>query len=636
MNAHSDELTQPAARLWRTRFRRHRKVDGLAPLMEARYEPPDPDALLRFGRVTLLEDLFVAQHRDGTITIRNHMVVALQGTAELAEWDAQSWGWDKRHERFGVRIAKAVYPDGQVVTPKASTVAYVHGPGSVDDYAKVTTLSFPHLRPGVIVELCFQHDFFYVDPWLPAMWRNFYLRTVEPTGRRRLCFAVAPPFHTRFALHNEAPTPERSEIGGYDILSWVVQDVPGVKMDGWTPPARDFVPWIDVSTLPGWKWVMERYRLELEPAGPLAELAEEITATAKTPREKLAKVYEYVTGNVRYGRHPAEVFLPLRREADSTVTDMRGDYRDKSALTKALLDALEIPCDIVVVVTAEDGRADYLPSQRFNYAVLRVRLEGETYWLDPSSENYAFGDCPSAVADVPALVMGQEALRRTPRHAPDMHPVRRSCHGRLESNGDYHFQAELSLGGEHGASMRFQLRNVIEAEHVKVVGRWEIEQITGARITRVSASDPADLLQPLELNYAVEIPRYARSVAAVQLLRIPWNAQLRTTGPLTDAEREVPLNVPPPRLLRDEHLIELPEGLAPYGLPIHESKETPWGVYRLSVELTEEGVRCLREVKHLGGMVPPERYAEYRAWWNDCARIDEMDLVLMPPDLGLR
>ncbi len=631
-------VPRPARRLWRTRFKRPRPIDRFAPVLSGAAQTTADDAeLARHGRVLLLEDLLVVQHRDGTVSTRTHVVVQLHSDEHLAQWDDQVWAFDPRVQRIGVHHARSVV-DGVATDAEKIVAPYMHAPGVVDARAKIVQLKFPTLVPGVVIDFLMQEDFFTIDAMGPAMWRHFFFNTPEPTHRRRIAFAVAPPFEPRFEVHHADLEPEVREEGGYRVWTWDLRDLEAMPIDAWTPPAQDYVPWIDASTLPTWAPVVEQLTAELLPPEvdeALRALLDEIVADVDGVRAQVAKIYDYATRELRYGRHPDHLLDRNRRQASAVVRDLRGDCKDKSALMVALLGALGVESSVAALLTADSGRLPLLPSMRFNHAIVHARVEGADLWMDPASDAFAFGDRPRLNDDVPALLLGADGARmcRVPPSAPEQHATRRICRGRLDADGSYVFRAEVVMRGEMGASLRMQLQGAGPSEREQVVSRWVLEALAGGEVTDVQTSDVDDLTTPLEVAYTVRLERFARQVKDLWLWRVPWDVPLVSTGPMTPATRDAHLAAPPPRLLEDEHHVELPPGFVGYGLPLEIEREAFGGTYALEASFSDGVVRCQRRVVHRGGVVSPTEYGAFRSYWNECARDDAMDLVFVDGEI---
>jgi hypothetical protein len=92
--------------------------------------------------------------------------------------------------------------------------------------------------------------------------------------------------------------------------------------------------------------------------------------------------------------------------------------------------------------------------------------------------------------------------------------------------------------------------------------------------------------------------------------------------------------------LVERHEITIPSGFSGYGLPFEVQLECAWARY--SGRVTCEGTQliCERQMDTLGGIVPTDRFVEFKQFWEACARADQADVVLMrtgrqlPSELG--
>jgi hypothetical protein len=142
-----------------------------------------------------------ALHRDGTVTRLTHVIVAPHGDQNLAEWDEITRLFDRRKSSITVRQALVHLPDG--TERKAQQVQ-----AQLDLHTSGLKLTYSPLRPGVIVELDIQEDFFVHDDVGPVMWNHLLQQTLAPCRRRLRSPWPSPSLH--LALHHGAPR-ENSE-----------------------------------------------------------------------------------------------------------------------------------------------------------------------------------------------------------------------------------------------------------------------------------------------------------------------------------------------------------------------------------------------------------------------------------------
>ena len=108
---------RPRRKLWRTWLKWPRPVRMFAPRIEPREflaERPSLDEAAHWRELSLLEDIVIALHRDGTSTWLTHLVLMPYGDENLAEWDDVARTYDERYMRLKLRRAVVHLPDAVV------------------------------------------------------------------------------------------------------------------------------------------------------------------------------------------------------------------------------------------------------------------------------------------------------------------------------------------------------------------------------------------------------------------------------------------------------------------------------------------------------------------------------------------
>ncbi len=237
-----------------------------------------------------------------------------------------------------------------------------------------------------------------------------------------------------------------------------------MEVDAWVPAARDFASWLDVSTVNSWRPIASYYQRELQaeaqPPDEVKHLVRELTQNAETESEKVFRIHQFLARDVRYGRHPQESGMTTSREMGRMIVDLRGDCKDKSAMLVSMLGEVAIPACIAVVLTNDNGFKFFLPSSRFNHAIVMASVDGKELWMDPAAGPYTYGDMPSSDQGVQALLLGERAARVTevPPPQPSDHRIDRVAGGCLEADGTYRFETLVTAAGDRAAALRDALR----------------------------------------------------------------------------------------------------------------------------------------------------------------------------------
>lgn len=589
--------------------------------------------MAHWGEHIAIEDTVAVLHRDGTATKRYHVVTQLSGTNELAAWDEVFRTYNPQCELHSVLQARLLMPGGSWRRAEVTThpVAIQNGQHNVQ--GRGILIRFQPLRPGVVLELEEAYDGFRWDEFGPTLAHQFFLQTGAPCQHRRFVVAVAKPFELQYRLHHGAVAPVETQTRDYRVYTWEVRHAEGAHWDEWMPPARDCVPWIDVSTATTWNRFASRFRDELEPPlrtdPEVVAMADDLAKDKNTPLEKAAAAYTYVSQSVRYGRPPVEAVGRNIRKAEQMLQDLRGDCKDKSALLVQLLRRMKLDARIAVVLTGDAGRTPFLPSARFNHALVRLEHDGEVRWLDAASGPFSFGELPDIDLEIPALVLGRDTFHidRIARPSEALRETR-LCQGTLNSDGNYEFAAERTFTGETSAQLRMQLSDRSESHRLRVLQAWLGSDYPGAVGWDFTTESVDDLSQPFSYRCRAQLDGVARRIKDLYLLGIPWALPLAMSGPMSAKERKEPLVVPINYHVFERHEIALPEGVAPYAVPEAIAVSCAWGHYRCHLGVEDRRLICEREMRLAGTLVSGDQFLEYREFWRQCTWADAGQVVL--------
>ena len=206
-----------------------------------------------------------------------------------------------------------------------------------------------------------------------------YRRIVVPAGR---------DLHLKLRNTNQSPRIIDTNEGREYIWEFARQSALQVESDApsWFDPYAS-VQWTEFDT---WgavaRWAEPLYRIP-ERSGPAVQNEiDRIARSTQDPGERMLAALRFVQGEVRY--LGVEVgsgsYAPNRPQV---VLERRfGDCKDKTLLTATLLRGLGIEARPALVHTSlRRGVAEQSPSPgAFNLVIVRARVGGNDYWLDPT------------------------------------------------------------------------------------------------------------------------------------------------------------------------------------------------------------------------------------------------------------
>ena len=209
---------------------------------------------------------------------------------------------------------------------------------------------------------------------------KFSWRLLWPAGRQ---------LHMR--ARNTDSEPRIRESAGETEYLWEGENLPAVEYDSNTPDWFDATPIVQLSEFAGWdevvRWAQPLYEVPRPPAPALRRQIEEWRARFGDQESRLLAALKFVQDEVRYlgiemGR---QSHLPAQ---PSAVFERRfGDCKDKSLLLSTVLNSLGIEAHPALVNTQTSHTLDeWQPSPfAFNHVIVQVKLDGKTYWFDPTA-----------------------------------------------------------------------------------------------------------------------------------------------------------------------------------------------------------------------------------------------------------
>ncbi|WP_434660359.1 DUF3857 and transglutaminase domain-containing protein [Paraburkholderia sp. A3BS-1L] len=436
--------------------------------------PEDSLDLADSPPATLERDVheFVVQ-RDGSIEEHDDSTMRADTTAGV-DAVAQRYVWfNKDIETITALSAYTIDPDGTLREVAPGAIRDVQEPRSAGaptfQDGVLRTVIFPGVQPGSRVRLV------WTKRRARALRAGMFSYFAEPPGE--------PVELQRLVFDLPADLPLHVDARGYEALAPVTENGrtryafeyhhgPYAPLE---PGAVARVNWgarLMVTTLPDYAAFAARYRdAAADPTATdpsIAAVARTLTAGLADPRERAARIYDWMRLNIRY----VALFLGETAAAPHRAVDILraryGDCKDHVALFTALLAAVGIRAEAALLNL---GPVYALPSVP-GYGV--EAIDHVIAWLpdlgvfaDTSSGGVAFGYLPAGVLDRPALLVDDGVLVRTPATQPRERTAR----------------LEIDAGADGGAAYRYRVEDTGAGA--------ELERNTLRRATRRQAREIA-------------------------------------------------------------------------------------------------------------------------------------------------
>jgi hypothetical protein len=545
----------------------------------ARVKPgdyPDADAIFLRRRIsyTLAANPAVAAEHDDYI-----QVLTAEGKA-AGDFDIS---YSPPHEKLEFLDCEMQRPDGSVLKVDSDEIRDTDDPSEAPGgpQSRRKFFSMPDVSAGAIIHVRYTRE-----------WEKFPLPHVtlkldlaeEVPARDTIIRVSVPkdsPFHFRF--ENIAPAdPQVHQTEYSTTYTWQWRETPAWQPEPLDPPANE--PALAISTFPDWKsfaaWYERIIRLADQPTPAITNKAAELTRDLHSEREKVAALYNYVTG-LRYVAVPLGVNSFRPHAAASVLHNQYGDCKDKANLFNALLRAQGIDASLVLV--PRFGQAhDSLPGFAFNHAISRIKLGGESMWLDTTDDVCRFGMLPPGDTGRRVLVIDAitDKLTTLPQPEPKDHEVQLVTKVSLAHEQILPATVQVQAKGYVDYALRTGARTIGKHGGVPLLGT-SFRLMNGSfGLQKQDFTSPSDLGRDFVLNATGKLVGL-RHGQAITMLRAPLWLPSEWMPALHDRTQPLFLNDGYPLLLRQRVEFELPDSASHVQLP--PARKNDGGPLRWSV-----------------------------------------------------
>ncbi len=371
--------------------------------------------------------------------------------------------------------------------------------------------------------------------------------------------------------------------------------------------------------------------------------ARELTAGAKTDLDKIRAVGRYVQ-NLQYVSVQIGIGGWRPHAATQVFAKQYGDCKDKANLMRAMLRVVKLEAYPVLIYSGDRTRVreEWVSPGQFNHCIVAVRVPdevkaasvvshptlGRLLIFDATDPTTPVGDLPDHEQGSFALVASGDggALVRMPVTPPEVNMVSREVVAGLGADGSLTATLRESREGQSAARMRGMFKGLSPADFSRVVERWVSGGATGAKFARIEPKDAH-----AEGRFALDVEFSAAQYGqAMQNRLLVFNPAVLGRGgsvALSGATRKYPV-VLESEAFSETVRFKLPEGFDVDELPDAVKIDSDFGSYAASYEVRDGQLLYTRKLVQRAGVIPPEKYADVRAFFGRVRASEESPVVL--------
>jgi len=258
---------------------------------------------------------------------------------------------------------------------------------------------------------------------------------------------------------------------------------------------------------------------------------------------------------------------------------------------------------------------------------------GRILFFDPTDPMTPFGHLRGALQANYGLLVTQDGgvLMSTPKLASQLTSIERTAHMTLDENGTLQGDVHEVWSGDRASEQRAIARTSnqdtdrIKPVEAVVAGSFTSFDILKAAVTAVRVND-----QPVEWNYTLEAPHYAKSAGNMILVRprllgTKSSALLETPHP-----RRFPIEFTGAERDSDVFEVELPKGYVVDELPAPVNEDYGFIAYHSKTEAVGHKLRYTRTFEIRDLSVPVDKAAQLKELYRIIYQDERAQAVLEP------
>ncbi len=440
-----------------------------------------------------------------------------------------------------VLILEIIKPDGSIVpidiaeqsrvmVDRAQMSANIYNPNS-----KILNIGLPALEVGDVYHILTR--MITVKPRVPDTWSDYSV--FEYTNPiKHLTYEVSGPKERplkKIVLKDEIPGTVSYTSSSDEtrvLYRWEVKDVPRAFSEPNMPPLYTVVQRLLVSTIPEWNDISSWYWDLCEPHldavnDAMRKKVSELTDGVEAPNEKISRLFQFVSQQIRYMGITTETEAPGYEPHDARVTfdNKYGVCRDKGALLVSMLRLSGFKA-YPVIIHAGPKKDEEVPQPYFNHAIVAVEDPDGSYQLmDPTDENTT-ALLPAYLSNKSYLVAHPEGetLLTSAIVPAEENLLKIDTTGALSPSGELSARSVLYFEGINDNAYRGYFSRIKPEERKRFFEGAIKRRMPGATLTSflIEPEDTQDTSVPLTVTLDYSVQDYLVSGDGHALLQPPW------------------------------------------------------------------------------------------------------------------
>jgi len=369
----------------------------------------------------------------------------------------------------------------------------------------------------------------------------------------------------------------------------------------------------------------------------IAAKASELTRNAKTNRDKLGALYDFVSQKITTVDLPLGATGFVTRPAKDILTSGYAMPEDKFVLFAALNAALRFGTQAALTGFCDSAA----PAQPvlFKHLIIAVYDGTRSFWLDPSLEVAPFGLIPPNSGKCAFVLNGLFYEMNSTGHEwqplkieqpfPSVQKVLVSAH--LDEEGLLKAKVRYALRGDNELLLRVAFHKTPKEKWQDVAQLLAISDGFRGDITNVTASDPYATHEPFQVAYEITQPKFIdwskKPIRIPALLPSPGLPDPGSSSQSSSSKKSIDLGTPLEIDL--DAIVDLPEGTTAQP-PTGTSVERAYATFSSKYSARGNTVHATRRLHFISREIPAARAGDLNAFLH-AVQADQAQLFTLQP-----
>jgi len=587
------------------------------------------------GAIYLLERVVSEVFASGLASQFRQVAVRIDQKSAAGRFEDMVFTFTPGEDRIEILEAEVIRtaPDGTVTRIRPQQVGEQQQQGKAEGVYTLTAFKvvrFPALEVGDLVHVQLRKDEIGSRNLFGDFFGVFFPLSGEFPKARAEAIVVAPANRKLYFKGAHLPPATESTKDGMQQITFAATDLPALVIEPAMPGYGEVAAWASVSTFESWSalatWYRELVLPQIETPPDLVAIAKSLVAGKTDLEARVAAIHRWVVTKTRYvgiefGIHG---FKPYK--VAEVVQRGYGDCKDKASLLVAMLRAVDIKADFVLVRTRDLGAIEGTPATlwAFNHAIAYVP-ELDLY-LDGTAESSGLRELPELDQDAQVMRIDLHAttppvLTRIPLQTASENKVIAKARFVIDATGDATADLIETIHGTSAGRLRGRLQDPTRRD--SMIAEIIAGQHPGTVLESASYENLDVLGQPVSISARVRLPKIAnRSGNTLDLpLVLEPGSRLLQMAPL--AIRRQPLVLPVTELEENTDTYVLPKGARLSSVPPPVSVTSPFGSWSMEIRVAYNGeVISTSRWELTQTRVSPDDYPAFRRFLEEVTRTE--------------